>query len=99
MASRRGSLSPKVMEALQIIKFSVRKGKHLKFTDGMSWSEELKEFEMLARIAPVGDADAYGRSLEESEDDSDILMETVGDLQNELHERLEKEDDEDDIYL
>jgi hAT family C-terminal dimerisation region len=101
MAPRRGRLSAKVMEALQLLKFSIRKGRPLKFTEGMSWSEELKEFEMLATIAPVGDAEAYGRSLEESGEDSDILMEAIDDLRIELEtfdrrlEELEEEDDKD----
>ena len=62
MTPRRSRISAKLMEALQILKFSIRKGtkdETLKFTD-MTWKEELKEFERLARSAPPGDAEAYG---------------------------------------
>jgi hypothetical protein len=48
------------MEALQIFKFSIQKGRPLKFTEGMGWDEELKEFQLNAWMAPPGDAEAYG---------------------------------------
>jgi hypothetical protein len=63
------------MEALQFLKFSIQKGSKdspLKFTD-MTWKEELTEFERLARSAPPGDAEAYGRNLEEEKEDSDNI--------------------------
>ncbi|KAF8814040.1 hypothetical protein BYT27DRAFT_7083026, partial [Phlegmacium glaucopus] len=107
MTPRRGHISAQLMEALQILKFSIRKGRPLKFTEGMSWSEELKEFELYAQTAPLGDAEAYGRSLEEPEGDSDDLMDALDGLRNDL-EVLEQElvvekgseilEDEDDIY-
>jgi len=65
MTPRRGCISTQLMEALQMLKFSIWKGRPLRFTEGMSWSEELEEFEMIAWTAPLGDAEAYGRSLEE----------------------------------
>src|SRR5271156_1150734 len=113
MAPRRSRISPKLMEALQILKFSIRKGRPLKFTEGMGWKEELKEFELKALTAPLGDAEAYGRSLQESDNDSDDLMDKVDKLGDEF-EKLEKEliseleeggveegddDDDDDIYV
>jgi hypothetical protein len=33
------------MEALQVLKFSVRQGVALSFTTGMDWDDELKELE------------------------------------------------------
>jgi hypothetical protein len=36
------------MEALQMLKYSIKKGRPLNFTQGMSWTEELKEFEFAA---------------------------------------------------
>ena len=90
MAPRRSRISAQLMEALQILKFSIRKGRPLKFTEGMAWDEELKEFELNARIAPPGDADAYGRSLDEPDIDSDDLMDEVDGLRNEF-DALEQE--------
>jgi hypothetical protein len=76
----------------------------------MAWDEELKEFELNAWIAPPGDADAYGHSLEEPDIDSDDLMDEVNGLRNEF-DALEQEliselkysegegaDEDDDIY-
>jgi hypothetical protein len=77
MTPRRSRISALLMEALQILKFSIRKGPKdspLKFTD-MTWQEELMEFERLARSAPPGDAEAYGRNLEEGGGDSDNVSE------------------------
>ena len=109
MTSRRGRISAQLMEALQILKFSIRKGRPLRFTEGMSWVEELTEFELRARVAPTGEAEAYGRSLEEPEEDSDDLMDALDELRNdlkaldeELMEELEDEsedlEDDEDIY-
>ena len=108
MTPRRGHISTQLMEALQMLKFSIQKGRPLRFTEGMSWSEELEEFEMIAWTAPLGDAEAYGRSLEEDQGDSDDLMDVLDDLEV-LGEQLiielevnengeEEEEDEDDIY-
>ena len=33
------------MEALQVLKYSVRNGQALNFTAGMEWNDELKELE------------------------------------------------------
>lgn len=106
MTPQRGSILAPLMEALQILKFSIRKERPLKFTETMSWKEELKEFELLARTAPLGDAEAYGRSLEEHEDDSDDLMNILGEIGGINSEVLGEqptpeleEDDEDDIYM
>jgi len=98
------------MEALQILNFSIWKGRPLKFTEGMSWKEELKDFGLLARTAPLGDAEAYGHSLEEPEGDSDDLMDELGGLMDELEmlgqeimddlqEDSENLEDDEDIYL
>ena len=96
-------------DLLQIMKFSIWKGRPLKFTEEMSWDEELKEFELNTWIAPLGDAEAYRNSLEKPGIDSDDLMGEVDGLKNdfdaleqELISELEtsenEETDEDDIY-
>jgi hypothetical protein len=56
----------------------------------MHWADELTEFEFAARTAPVGDAEAYGRSLGEPEVDLDAVNEDLKDLQKEL-EALEQQ--------
>jgi len=39
--------------ALQMLKYSIKKRRPLNFTQGMSWTEELKEFEFAAQVEPV----------------------------------------------
>jgi hAT family C-terminal dimerisation region len=43
--ARRNRIGPELMEALQMLKFAVRKGKTLNFTAGMGRSVELSELE------------------------------------------------------
>jgi hAT family C-terminal dimerisation region len=112
MAPRRSRISAHLMESLQILKFSIRKGRAIKFTEGMGWSEELKEFEIVARTAPVGDAEAYGRSLEDDEEDSEELENALEELKDDLmaledelvadledNEEEQDDDDVDDFYV
>jgi len=109
MAPRRSRISAQLMESLQILKFSIRKGGVLTFTEGMSWNDELIEFEHVARTAPLGDPEAYGRSLEDPEErESDYLEDGVDEPREMLEEEQmdqvegreeEEEDDDDNIYV
>jgi hypothetical protein len=47
MTARRGQISPELMEALHILKFLVRQGRGLNFTEGWGWDDELQELEEL----------------------------------------------------
>ena len=47
MAPRRNRIRPELMEALQILKFSVRDGRRLDFTEGDSFEDEIRELEEL----------------------------------------------------
>jgi hypothetical protein len=111
MAPRRRCISGRLMEALQMLKYSIKKGQPLNFTQGMRWTDELTEFEFAARTEPVGDAEAYGCSLGEPEMDLDGIDEDLEDLQKDLEaleqqllsgsddkeeEGEEEEDDDDD---
>jgi hypothetical protein len=80
------------MEALQMLKYSIKKGRPLNFTQGMSWTEELREFEFAAQVEPVGDAEAYGRSLEQPEENLSEIEELLDDIMKDL-EGLETEDE------
>jgi hypothetical protein len=112
MTPQRSRISAHLMESLQILKFSIRKGGVLKFTEGMSWNDELIEFEHVARTAPLGDPEAYGHSLEEPEEgESDYLEDGVVDEPREMLEEVpmdqvegrddddDDDDDNDDIYV
>ena len=73
MTARRNRITPGLMEALQILKYSVCKGRSLNFTEGMSWDEELQEFEYLARTAPSEDPDTFGKNMNVAQHDEDKL--------------------------
>jgi len=45
MTARRNRISPELMEALQVLKYSVQNGQALNFTAGMEWNDKLKELE------------------------------------------------------
>lgn len=45
MTARRSRISPELMEALQLLKFSLRSGNELDFTAGTSFDDELAEIE------------------------------------------------------
>ena len=47
MTARRSRINSDLMESLQILKFSIRKGQGLNFTAGMSRSAELSELEVI----------------------------------------------------
>ena len=68
----------------------------MNFTQGMRWTDELTEFEFAARTAPVGDADAYGHSLGESEMDLNAIDEDLEDLQKDLEALKQQVLDSDD---
>jgi hypothetical protein len=80
------------MEALQMLKYSIKKERPLNFTQGMSWTEELKEFEFAVQVEPVGDAEAYGWSLEQPEENMSEIEELLDDIMKELEE-LETKDE------
>ena len=87
MAPRRSRISPRLMEVLQIMKFSIRKGgceQSLNFTEGLDWKEELNFFEFAARTEPLGDAEAYGRSLEDPGEDSEEVEDMLDDVEKDL---------------
>src|SRR5271154_3496403 len=105
MRPQRSCISAHLMECLQILKFSIRKSIALTFTEGMSWNDELNEFEMAARTAPIGDAEAYGHSLEDKEEDLDEAEDMIKDLREALEEETtedkldEDKDDEESFYV
>jgi hypothetical protein len=49
MTLRRSRIGPDLMEALQMLKFSLRNGRYLDFTAGTTKEEELEALEMEMR--------------------------------------------------
>ena len=70
--------------------------------EGLSWSDEMKEFEKAARRAPFGDAEAYGRTIDTVEEDSDELEDILDDLVKVtvgVEDKGDEGESEDDIYV
>lgn len=99
LTARRRRISPHLMEALQILKFSINKGRSLDFTKGLSWEDELKEIEKEARIAPFGEAEAYARTIDMVREDSDEMDDVVNDMVKESESTNETDEDEEDPYI
>ena len=63
VAARRNSLSPKLMEALQLLKFSTKQGRGLSFTKGLDKDEELTELVEEEEAEAVEELCEYFHSL------------------------------------
>jgi hypothetical protein len=64
MTPRRSRISPELMEYLQLLKFSFKKGERLNFTEHIGEAAELKELEAQAIGIVPEDMRSYVRSLE-----------------------------------
>lgn len=83
------------MESLQMLKYSVYRGASVNFTEGMDWSDELKEFEFTAQTETTGDPDSYARNLGTAEDEFDTLQDSINDVHRNL-EAIEETEEETD---
>lgn len=63
VTARRNSLSPKLMEALQLLKFSTKQGRGLSFTKGFDKDEELTELMEEEEAEAVEELREYFHSL------------------------------------
>jgi hAT family C-terminal dimerisation region len=101
MSARRNRISGELMEQLQILKFSIKKGRPLNFTAGMNWKDELQTFEYLACTDPAGEPESYRRSLEVSDGDSDEMEDLLEDIlsENSGKEEQGEEGEEEDFFL
>jgi len=63
VTARRNSLSPKLMEALQLLKFSTKQGRGLSFTKGLDKDEELTELVEEEEAEAVEELREYFHSL------------------------------------
>jgi hypothetical protein len=66
MSARRNRIAPELMEALQLLKFSVKHGRGLNFTHGYDWTDELIQLEILG--------ETRGQALEDLSSFKDSLL-------------------------
>lgn len=64
MTDRRSRIQPELMEALQLLKYSIKHGRGISFTAGCSWGEEEEELERL--MAMDGDASENLKEFQDS---------------------------------
>jgi hAT family C-terminal dimerisation region len=63
MTDRRNKISPELMEALQLLKFSLRQGHFLDFSAGTSWDAELAATEAAHYATMPDDLDSFIAAL------------------------------------
>ena len=64
MTDRRSRIQPELMEALQLLKYSIKHGHSINFTVGCSWQEEQEELERL--MVMDGDAPENLKEFQDS---------------------------------
>lgn len=84
MAPRRNHINTKMMEALQLLKYSLWYGCELNFTEGLDWDDELAETESAhkAQLRTLEDLDSFIASI--GLDNSDLSSELELELDAEL---------------
>jgi hypothetical protein len=63
MTNRQNKISPELMEALQLLKFSLRQGHFLDFPAGTSWDAELAAMEAAHYATMPDDLDSFIAAL------------------------------------
>jgi hypothetical protein len=63
ITARRNSLSPRLVEALQLIKYATKKGRGVSFVQGLERGEETVELEEWEKGQSVEDLKGYLRSF------------------------------------
>jgi hAT family C-terminal dimerisation region len=64
VTARRNSLSPDIMEALQLLKYSSKQGRGISFTKGLNQAEELTELREKEEAEPVEELREYFHSFQ-----------------------------------
>jgi len=65
--ARRNRLTPKIMEALQILKFQAKHKRELSFTEGLKEKDELDDLEETEAVRPTEDLRAFLNSMREED--------------------------------
>jgi hAT family C-terminal dimerisation region len=63
ITAKRSQLKPQLVEALQLLKFSVKQGQQLNFTKGLDRDEEIEELEAREAAQPTEELGSYFNSL------------------------------------
>jgi hAT family C-terminal dimerisation region len=63
ITARRNALSPRLVEALQLLKYATKQGKGISFIEGLEEAEELAELEKREEGEPVEELNSYLRDF------------------------------------
>jgi hypothetical protein len=64
ITARRNQLSSKLVETLQLLKFSAKKGRQLTFTSGLDRDEETRQLEEKEAAEPPEDLKSYLNTMQ-----------------------------------
>ena len=64
VTARRNSLSPDIMEALQLLKYSSKQGRGISFTKGLNQAKELTELAEKEEAEPIEELCEYFQSFQ-----------------------------------
>jgi hAT family C-terminal dimerisation region len=64
ITARRNQLSPQLVETLQLLKFSAKKGHQLTFTSGLDRDEETRQLEEKEDVEPPEDLRSYFNNMQ-----------------------------------
>jgi hypothetical protein len=65
ITARRNSLSPHLVEALQLLKYATKKNRGISFIDGLNKGEELAELELMEKGVPVDDMEVFLQNFQD----------------------------------
>jgi hypothetical protein len=63
ITARRNSLSPRLVEALQLLKYSTKQGKGISFIEGLEKGEEIAELEKREEAEHAEELNSYLRDF------------------------------------
>jgi hypothetical protein len=64
ITARRNSLSPRLVEALQLLKYATKQGRGLNFIEGLGRVAEVEELETVEKGQPVEDLQEFLRAFQ-----------------------------------
>ena len=65
ITARRNSFSPRLIEALQLLKYATKKNWGMSFIDGLDKDKKLAELELMEQEAPVEDLEGFLHSFQD----------------------------------
>ena len=65
ITARRNALSPQLVEALQLLKYTTKQGRGMSFVEGLEETQELAELEMREKEESIEELNSYLHDFQE----------------------------------